>query len=165
MKPLYLIIISLFITSHLVHAEGKPRIAQVDYSEINDLLEKIILSKPENKDLANRYLEKERKDQENQDQIQKAILRGEKFDPLKMAKEVMGNSKGREDSKEVEQQSEKYLLSVIENKFKGEYDVILKKSYRNNMIYTKIAIEDITDILRQELLKDLPEIKIDNKSQ
>ena len=157
MKPIYTLILTLLYTTSFALANEKPRIAQVDYSEINSLLEQIILKKPENKKLAERYLDKQKKNKEHQDKMQKAIFSGEKFNPMEMAEALMDNTSSREDDKKVEQQCAKYLIAIIEKKFKDDYDVILKKEYRSNLLYTQIPIEDITEILRQELLKEIPE--------
>ncbi len=56
----------------------------------------------------------------------------------------------------ISQLCQKYLLEIIEETFKGKYKIILKEDYKSSILYTEVAIEDITDILRQELLKRLP---------
>ena len=136
-------------------------VAKVDYSEIDDLLERVVLSKPENKELGERYFLQKKRSQEQQKKMQEAIMRGEKINPMEAAAGFMNQS---EDNEEVENLCQKHLLILMEKLFSSKYDLVFKEGYSSSLLYTKIAVDDVTDLLRQELLKSLP-TKEDNKSE
>jgi hypothetical protein len=48
------------------------------------------------------------------------------------------------------------LLELIEKTFAEKYDLIFKDGYRSSLIYTKAPVDDITAVVRQELLKANP---------
>ena len=129
-------------------------VAKVDYGEIDDLLAKVVLSKKGNEELRERYNAKEKAAKDAQERMQKKIMAGEAFDPMEAAKGFMHDDGDR---KKVEQLCEKHLLELIEQTFEGRYDLIFKDDYRSSLIYSKIAIDDVTAIIKQELLRALPD--------
>lgn len=82
-------------------------------------------------------------------------MKGERINPMESAFQMMSIGT----SKKVSQLCRKYLLALIEETFKGKYKIILKDGYSGVILYTEVPIEDVTDILRQELLKKLPDTK------
>ena len=147
------LVVMLFAFSPVVAQDSTTSIAKVDYSEIEDLVEAVVLSRPENKELGERFKAQEAKAQESHKQMQQAIMAGEKIDLRAAGVGAMGRSK---ESKEVNLLCEKYLLEVIEKLLGDKYQVVLKDNYRSSLLYTKIAIDDVTVLVRQELLKQLP---------
>ena len=153
MKPLITLLTLLaLITSSVFAAENPVSVAKVKYSEIDDLLETVVLSDPKHKELGKEYLEAKKKSADTQKKIQEAIMKGEKINPMEAGMQMMN----RGNHKKVSQLCQKYLLELIEETFKGKYKIILKDGYSGSILYTEVAIEDITDILRQELLKNSP---------
>jgi len=153
MKPL----ISLFVllalfTSSVVAQKEALSVAKVDYDQIDDLLELVVLSNPDHKKLREEYVAQKKKSAAAQKKMQEAIMKGEKINPMEAASQMM--NRGNRDK--VSQLCQKYLLTLIEDTFKGKYKIILKDGYRGAILYTEVPIEDITDILRQELLKKSP---------
>ncbi len=137
------------ITLPITAQESSVSIAKVDYSEVNDLLESVVLAIPEHKNLRDAYLLEKKKSKDAQNKMQEAIMKGEKINPMEAGMHMMN----RDNSNKVSQLCQKYLLTLIEDIFKGKYKIILKDDYRSSILYTEVAIEDVTDILRQELLK------------
>lgn len=151
-----LTLLLFFLVTNFAFAEEQPgvAVAKVDYSEIDDLLAKVVLSKDGNEELRDRYYAKEQAAKEAQVLMQKKMMSGEAFDPMEAAKSFMHDDG---DKKKVQQLCEKHLLELIEQTFEGQYDLIFKDDYRSSLIYSKIAIDDVTIIIKQELLKALPE--------
>jgi hypothetical protein len=155
MKKILTPILFLVIVT-FAFAEELPRVtvAKVDYGEIDELLAKVVLNKKGNEALRDRYYAKEQAAKEAQDQMQQKIMSGEAFDPMEAAKSFMHDDT---DKKKVQQLCEKHILELIEHTFDGRYDLVFKDDYRSSLIYSKIAIDDVTVIIKQELLKALPE--------
>jgi hypothetical protein len=151
LTPILFLLVATF-----AFAEEIPNVsvAKVDYSEIGDLLEKVVLSKQGKEELRDRYYAKEQAAKEAQDRMQKKMMSGEAFDPMEAAKSFRHDDG---DKKKVQQLCEKHLLELIEQTFEGRYDLIFKDDYRSSLIYSKIAIDDVTILIKQELLKALPE--------
>jgi hypothetical protein len=151
LTPILFLLVATF-----AFAEEIPNVsvAKVDYSEIGDLLEKVVLSKQGKEELRDRYYAKEQAAKEAQDRMQKKMMSGEAFDPMEAAKSFRHDDG---DKKKVQQLCEKHLLELIEQTFEGRYDLIFKDDYRSSLIYSKIAIDDVTTLIKQELLKALPE--------
>ena len=153
-KILTPILFLLVVTFAFAEEHPSVAVAKVDYSEVDDLLAKVVLSKKGNEELRDRYYAKEQAAKEAQDLMQKKMMSGEAFDPMEAAKSFMHDDG---DKKKVQQLCEKHLLELIEQTFEGRYDLIFKDDYRSSLIYSKIAIDDVTIIIKQELLKALPE--------
>lgn len=148
--------ILLLLAATFAYAEQSPSVsvAKVDYNEVDDLLVQVVLSKKGNEELRTRYNAKEQATKEAQDRMQEKMMSGEAFDPMEAAKSFMHDDA---DKKKVEQLCEKYLLKLIEQTFDGRYELVFKDDYRSSLIYSRIAIDDVTVIVKQELLKVLPE--------
>jgi hypothetical protein len=153
-KILTSILLLLIVTFAYAEESVGVSVAKVDYSEVDDLLVEVVLGRKGNEELRDRYYAKERASKEAQDQMQKKMMSGEAFDPMEAAKSFMHDDG---DKKKVQQLCEKHLLELIERTFDGRYDLIFKDDYRSSLIYSKIAIDDVTVIIKQELLKALPE--------
>ncbi|WP_018969370.1 hypothetical protein [Rubritalea marina] len=155
MKRILTSILLLFIVT-FAPAEESARIAvaKVDFNEVDDLLVKVVLSKKGNNELRDRYYAKKRAEKEAQNRMQEKIVRGESFNPMEAAKSFMHDDT---DKKKVQQLCEKHLLELIEVIFDGRYDLVFKDDYRSSLIYSKITIDDVTVIIKQELLKALPQ--------
>ena len=156
MKTLTSLLISLFCFSFITHAsEQSIKVAQVDYSEIDDLLESIVLSRPEHKELAARLKTQKEKNDAAQLKMQKALLSGEKINPLEAASHI---SHGSTDNKTIDQLCDKLALEVIKKVATDKYQIVLNSSrYNSPVIYSQTSIEDITKLVKQELLHQLPE--------
>ena len=143
----------LLTLSTLAADENKTDVAKVDYGEIDDLLTQVVLNVEGNEELRDRYNATQKSAQAAQEKMQAAILKGEKIDPMEAASEFMRN---RPDDKKVERLCQKHLLEIIERVFDGRYSIIFKDDYRSSLLFTKTAIDDVTSIIKQELLKELP---------
>ena len=151
--PSLAIALSLCFASFASAQDSSVEVARVDYSKIDDLLHQVVLSQPENKELGERFESRKAKAEEQQKKMQEAIIKGEKINPMEAAVGMMMESR---DSKKVELLCEKHLLEVIQKIAGDKYQLVLKSSYRSSLLYTKVAIDDVTDLVRQELLKQLP---------
>ena len=147
------IVLSLSFASFVCAQDSSVQVARVDYSKVEDLLEEVVLSQPENKELGERFKSRKAKAEEQQKRMQEAIMKGEKINPMEAAAGIMIGSR---DDKKVELLCEKHLLEVIEKTAGDKYQLVLKSSYTSSLLYTKIAIDDVTDLVRQELLRQLP---------
>ena len=151
--PIFLLI------APLVSAEDQMvHIAKLDYSQVEVLLEEVVFSRPENKELGDRHRAKNRKFSDAMEKIQQAIANGEKYNPMDVGFDMM--DMGSDDKKRLEILSEKLLLEIIEKSVGEKYQVILKSDFKSSVLYTKIAIDDITAMVRQELLKQVPQKRI-----
>jgi len=150
-----LLALSFLLIASLTHAAEVDgvAVAKVDFDEIDDLLTSVVLDQEGNEALRERFYQKKQASEEAQAKMQQAIMNGEPFDPMAAARSSMHND---DDRKRVEQLCQKFLLEMIERNFEGKYDLILKDEYRSSLIYSKIAIDDVTVVVKQELLKALP---------
>lgn len=153
MKPIITLLTFIALIASSVAEEPAVSVAKVDFDEIDDLLETVVLNKPEHKKLRDEYLAEKKKSESSQRKMQEAIMKGEKINPMEAGVKMLSFYKNR---KKTSQLCQKYLLEIIEETFKGKYKIILKEDYKSSILYTEVAIEDITDTLRQELLKRLP---------
>jgi hypothetical protein len=154
MKKILTLILFFNVAAIALAAESEHvAVAKVDYSEIDDLLTAVVLNEKGNEELRERFNSKKRAAKEAQERMQKKIMSGEAFDPTEAAQSFMHDD---DDQKKVEQLCEKRLLQLIEQTFDGKYDLIFKNDYRSSLIFSKIAIDDVTVIIKQELLKALP---------
>jgi len=140
------IVLSLMFTSVVSAQDNSVAVARIDYSEVEGLIEDVVLSQPENKKLGERFKARRAKSEELQKKMQEAMMRGEKINPMEASLGMMGESRV---DKKVEQ-------LVIEKTVGDKYQIVFKSSYTSSLLYTKIAIDDITDLIRQELLRQLP---------
>ena len=148
------ILLTLFLILPVVLiAEEAISVAKLDYSAIKELLEKVVLSNSDHKELRERYHAGKEKADAAQMKMQKAIMRGEKVDPMEAASQMMTQSS---DKKKVEMLCEKHLIELMDRLFGDKYDLVLKESYRSGLLYTRVAIEDVTTLAKQELLRELP---------
>lgn len=133
--------------------ETSVTVAKVDYGEMEDLLTTVVLNVEGNEELRERYNSKKQAAKEAHEKMQAAIMKGEDVNPGEAALSFMHDD---EDKKKVEQLCQKHLLELIEQTFKGKYDLIFKDDYRSSLIYTKMPIDDITALVKQELFKAIP---------
>lgn len=155
MKLTHAPILFLLFAISVFAAEGASvAVAKVDFSEIDDLLTVVVLNKAGNEELRERYNQKTQAAKDAQEKMQKAMMEGKPFDPREAALRSMHDDA---DKKKVEQLCQKQLLELIEQTFEGKYDLIFKDDYRSSLIYSKTAIDDVTVIVKQELLKAIPE--------
>ena len=154
MKKILTPILFLLITTFTFATEGAVvAVAKVDYNEIDDLLTSVVLDEKGNEELRDRYNAKKQASKDAQEKMQQAMMKGEAFDPSAAVQSFMHDD---DDQKRVEQLCQKQLLELIEQTFEGKYDLIFKDDYRSSLIYSKIAIDDVTVIVKQELLKAIP---------
>ena len=152
MKIFLSALVVLLTSISLVSAQAVS-IARIDYAEVDELVEAVVLSRPENKEIAERFKAQKAKEEALQKKMQEAIMNGEKVDLTAAATGMIPQSRDR---KKIETLCEKHLLAVIEKTLGDEYDIILKSSYTSSLLYTRVAIDDVTDLIRQELLRQLP---------
>ncbi len=133
--------------------ETSVTVARVDYGEIDDLLTTVVLNVEGNEELRERYNAKKQAAKVAQEKMQASIMKGEGVNPEEAALSYMNDD---EDQKKVEQLCQKHLLELIEQTFAGKYDLIFKDDYRSSLIYTKTPVDDITAVVKQELLKAIP---------
>ncbi len=134
MKILATLITAIFLISAVSHAdEQQVKIAKVDYSEIKELLEAVVLARPENKELATRHKAQEAKNNAAQEKMQKAIMNGEKINPMEAASGMMHRS---EDRNKVEMLCDKLALEIIEKIIADKYQIVLKSqsSHRHGLL-------------------------------
>lgn len=129
-------------------------VAKVDYGEIDELLTKVVLNVEGNEALRDRFYAKQQAAKETQEKMQAALMRGEGINPHEAA---LGFMHADIDQKQVEQLCQKYLLEIIERVFEDKYDLVFKDDYRSSLLYTRSAIDDVTMIIKQELLRELPQ--------
>ena len=147
------ILIGLLVLSAGAAENSKATVAKVDYNEIDELLIKVVLAMDGNEELAERFNTKTKAAKEAMDKMQAAIMKGAAVNPMEAASGMMHDDV---DKKKVEQLSQKYLLELIERKFEGKYEIIFKDDYRSSLLYTRAAIDDVTIVIKQELLKAIP---------
>ena len=128
-------------------------VAKIDYNEIDDLLVQVVLKVEGNEELGERYFAKKQAAKEIQEKMQAAMMRGEAVNPMDAGASMMHDDA---DQKRVDQLTQKYLLEVIERVFDGKYDIIFKDGFRSSLVYAKAPIDDVTIIIKQELLKAIP---------
>ena len=145
--------VSLFVLSPVVAQEPTIAIAKVDYSKIEHLVESVVLARPENQELGMRIRDQREQAERFQKRIQESMLKGEKINLKGAAFGAMNQS---EDLEKIETLSEKFLLEVIEKVLDDKYQLVLKESYTSSLLYTKIPIDDVTLLLKQELLRQIP---------
>ncbi len=78
MKPIITLLAFIALIASSVAAEPAVSVAKVDFDEIDDLLETVVLSKPEHKKLRDEYLAEKEKSENSQRKVQEAIMKGEK---------------------------------------------------------------------------------------
>ena len=154
MRSLLLAFALLLMLSPMAIAQGVA-IARVDYSKIETLLEKVVLSDPANAKLSERFKKQEAKAEKLQKDMQESIMKGEAINPMEAA--AAGFMFGSKDREKVELLCEKRLLAVIKKTVGDEYPVVLKTGHVSPVLFTKIPVDDVTDLIRQELLRQLPE--------
>jgi len=154
MKSLFASIGFLLLTMSAASAEETSvAVARVDYGEIEDLLTTVALNVEGNEELRDRYHAKKQAAKVAQEKLHASIMRGEGVNPGEAALSFLNDD---EDQKKVEQLCQKHLLELIEKTFAGKYDLIFKDGYRSSLIYTKAPVDDITAVVKQELLKAIP---------
>ncbi len=146
-------LVCLTMMSSATAENPKTAVAKIDYNEIDDLLVKVVLTMDGNEELGERYHAKKKAANDAQKKMQEAIMKGEPVNAMEAATGMLHNDA---DQKRVEQLSQKFLLEIIERVFNGKYDIIFKDDYRSSLLYTKAAIDDVTIIIKQELLKAIP---------
>lgn len=151
MKTLVTALVLLFLISSPVSAQ-EVSVAKVDFTEVDDLLKAVVMSLPANKELGERFKAQQAKEKEAQEKMQEAFMKGKKINPMEAASMMLGS----DDKKKVEMLCEKHLLEIIEKTMGDKYQIVLKASYSSSLLYTKVAIDDVTDLIRQELLRQLP---------
>ena len=134
-------------------ADDAISVAKINFSEIEDLLQTVVLARPEHEQLRTRFEAGEAKSDAAQMKMQEAIMKGEKIGPMAAASNILSQSADR---KQVETLCEKHLIELLEKLFNEKYDLVLKESYRSSLLYTRVAIDDVTNLVKQELLKQLP---------
>ncbi len=151
---LALVAIYFFSVSISLAAESQTTVAKINYSEIQALLEAVVLSAPGNQELEKQYKAAKSEQKAAERRMQKALMNGERFDPLEAASGVLNRFSGEP---KILLLCEKRLVEVVEQLFKDKYDLILKGGYRSSLLYSRIAIDDVTSLVKQQLLKDLSE--------
>jgi|GEM_PF-5848006 len=152
----YLLITALLLAPAVFSQESKSAVAQVDFRQIGDLLKQVVLSDPEQHDLRDALKKSEQAQAEMQQRMQKAILNGDTIEPEDLTDTGIDMVENMKHRKKLEALSQKELIEVIEASSLGkQYDVILKKDLREAVMFSSIPIDDITAIVRQELLKRL----------
>jgi len=139
--------------SAAVAEHANASVAKIDYNEIDDLLVQVVLSRDGNEGLGERFVAKKEAAKAAQEKMQAAMMRGEPVNPMEAA---AGMLHADPDKKKVEQLCQKHLLEVIDRVFGGKYEIIFKDGYRSSLIYSKAAIDDVTVVIKQELLRSLP---------
>lgn len=128
-------------------------VAKVDYNEIDDLLVQVVLNVEGNQKLGERYYAKKQAAKATQEKMQAAMMRGEPVNPMEAAANMMHDDA---DQKKVDQLCQQYLLEMIERTFDDQYEIIFKDNYRSSLLYARTAIDDVTVVIKQELLKAIP---------
>ena len=146
-------LICLMLLSVATAENSKAQVAKIDYQEIDDLLVQVVLNMEGNEELGERFVAKKQAAKDIQEKMQAAMMRGEAVNPMEAVGGMMHDDA---DQKKVDQLCQKYLLETIERVLDSKYDVIFKDDYRSSLLYTRSAIDDVTIIIKQELLKAIP---------
>ncbi len=134
----------LFCTFTLCQAaDPQVGVAKIDMSELEPLLLEQAFAKPENYEIRDRYVasqERERAFMSGDEEARKAA-RSFGFDQFEIKPIVEDLAKAE-------------LIVLIEDMFGDRYQLIINDGYGGGILYTSIAIPDITPNIRQRLLKD-----------
>lgn len=118
------------------------RIAKVDMRELEPLLLEVAFMKPENHGLRDRYAVSQNRE--------RAIMSGEVGVDESMGASMMDMFELKQ---KVEDLARGDLILLIEAVFGDRYQVVVNDSFGGGVLYTELAIPDITPNIRQELLK------------
>ena len=122
--------------------EAAIRIAKVDMRALEPLLLEVAFAKPENHDVRDRYAASQERE--------RALMSGEvKLDEAMAA----SMSDMFELKQKVDDMARGELILLIEALFGGRYQVVVDDGFDKGVLYTEVAIPDITPNIRQELLK------------
>ncbi|MGJ8725636.1 MAG: hypothetical protein ACSHYB_13840 [Roseibacillus sp.] len=147
------VLVFLLALSAIATGDSEFSVAKIDYKEIDDLLLKVVLEMDGNQELGERYEAKKMKAKEVQAKMQAAIMNGEAVNAMEAAAGMMHDDADKE---KVEQLCQKYLLELIERVFKDKYEIVFKDDYRSSLLYARSSIDDITIVIKQELLRAIP---------
>ena len=147
MKKLMILVSILILGLNSLGGE----IAKVDLEDLEQLIIAQSTTRKGNEKLLAMFLEHEAKQKEYHAKLQKDVMSGN-FDPMKMAKDSRPLN-AMELKKKFEQAARAELILIVEELYPNKYDLILNESYRSNVLYTAEPLEDITQNIKQYLLK------------
>lgn len=118
------------------------RIAKVDMRALEPLLLEVAFARPANQEVRDRYAASQERE--------RAFRAGE-VDRAEAAHESMMDM--FELRRTVEELARGELILLVEANFRDQYQVVVDDSLGGGVLYTDVAIPDITPNIRQELLK------------
>lgn len=146
MKTIICVILLTTISGSLSAAE----IASIRLSEVESLIEEVVLNRPANHALRDEYVSLKQKEKESQNAVMEAARNGEGFNPLEMA----GAMTAMMDVKEkVSDLVAGELLLIIKSELGDTYDIVINEGYGESILYVKGEVADVTPAVRQYLLE------------
>lgn len=153
-KKLCVILIVLALCGNTWAEEESVKVAKLNFYEIQPLLIDLVLSRPENKDLKTKYQAHKEKERIRGEEWMKKSLQAHKTGELKIPMPAGAyDFEGYETEKKVTDLAKAELIRIIQEIFKGQYQLIIQDPTHDVIIYTNIAISDITPNVRQYLMR------------
>lgn len=153
MKKLIVLLVASMICMQAFSADDSTvKIAKVEFSKIRDLLMERVLKKSKDSELKKKYEEKQQKKKAQMKAIMAAHKKGN-FNPMDFAADFASDIAGGR-NKDVENLAKGELILIIEKIYPKQYKFIYNESYGDSVLFTELAIPDITDNIKQFLLKE-----------
>ena len=140
------VLIAIFVS--VAGAEELASVAKVDFATLQPLLLEVAFARPQNKDLQTQYLASKKKFAD----MMKTFDRDDKNRMERMAREELAMNKLMA-SRRVKNLTRAELILIIEELYKDKYQVVISKTFNDPVLYTTGPIPDITDSIKQHLLK------------
>jgi hypothetical protein len=139
------IVLAVVLCAFSICRAGEPgmSVAKVDMRELEPLLLEVAFKKPENQLLRDWYAEL---------QEQERAMRSGEVDIEEAARSFVFDRIDNE--RAVEDLAKGELIVLIEDMFGDRYQLVVNDGYGGGILYTQIAIPDITPNIKQRLLTD-----------
>lgn len=153
LKKLTVLLVASMICMQAFSADDSTvKIAKVEFSKVKDLLIERVFKKSNNIALKKKYEEKKQKKKAQMKAIMEAQKKG-KFNPMDFVGDFASDMAGGR-NKDVENLAKGELILIIEKLYPKQYKFIYNESYGDSVLFTALAIPDITDNIKQFLLKE-----------
>lgn len=154
------VFLSLFVFSFAVSislAEPEAKVASVDFRELKPLLLELAFANGKNQELQKKY----QAGKDSQEKMVKAMQKlmasgGQKKEEGPSYSELVSEETGTsriEVDKKVGNLARAELIKIIELIFEKKYDLVINRDYSDPVLFTELAIPDVTANVRQYLLK------------
>lgn len=158
MKTKYLsfcICIFLIDFTSLASAQSNPaRIAKINYFDVKELLIEKVLALPEQQELKEDYEDHLARKKADGEKWMKKALEAQKSGQMTISmSDTKDQMKDFELSRKVEDMARDEFAILTEKLFGEQYDLILEGGYSTRIVYSNVAIADLTPKFRQHLIK------------